>query len=333
MIAKKSILITGGTGSFGSYFVNKIISYNNFNRIVIFSRDENKQDLLKNYFSSHKQRHKIRFFLGDVRDKRRLIRACEGINYVIHAAALKQVPSAEYDPFEYIKTNISGAQNIIEAALDTPGLEKVIALSTDKASEPVSLYGATKLCSDKLFVSANNVVGKRNLKFSVVRYGNVLGSRGSIIPKFLKLISQGKTLPITDVNMTRFNTTLAKATELILFTLKNMIGGEIFIQKNKSYKILDLIKALDSKSRYKIIGLRPGEKLHESMISAVESLNTCLYKNTYVIYSEYNDLLKKKYSKYKKYKNNTSFNSRDNSFYTVKELKKMIENYKKQKVF
>ncbi len=272
MFNDKSILITGGTGSFGKAFVKRLIeSFPEVKKIIIFSRDELKQFEMAQTIntSTHKG---IRYFLGDIRDVARLNRALEGVDYVIHAAALKQVPAAEYNPFEFIKTNIIGAQNLIDACLDN-GVQKLIALSTDKAASPINLYGATKLCSDKLFVAANNITGKRDLNFSIVRYGNVMGSRGSVIPFFLSKKSSG-VLPITDKNMTRFNISLSEGVEMVLWALKNAIGGEIFVPKIPSYKITDVAKAISPECDIEIIGIRPGEKLHEEMISMSDSINT-----------------------------------------------------------
>lgn len=272
MFNDKSILITGGTGSFGKAFVKRLIeSFPEVKKIIIFSRDELKQFEMAQTIntSTHKG---IRYFLGDIRDAARLNRALEDVDYVIHAAALKQVPAAEYNPFEFIKTNIIGAQNLIDACLDN-GVQKLIALSTDKAASPINLYGATKLCSDKLFVAANNITGKRDLNFSIVRYGNVMGSRGSVIPFFLSKKSSG-VLPITDKNMTRFNISLSEGVEMVLWALKNAKGGEIFVPKIPSYKITDVAKAIAPECDIEIIGIRPGEKLHEEMISMSDSINT-----------------------------------------------------------
>jgi UDP-N-acetylglucosamine 4,6-dehydratase (inverting) len=277
----KSILITGGTGSFGKKFVEIALKkYPRIKRLVVFSRDELKQFEMAQVFPERKYPN-IRFFIGDVRDRSRLTRAFEGINYVIHAAALKQVPTAEYNPIECIRTNILGAENVINAAMDM-GVEKVIALSTDKAAAPINLYGATKLCSDKLFVAANNMRGKRKIAFSIVRYGNVMGSRGSVIPYFVKKKETG-ILPITDLSMTRFNITLEEGVNLVLYVLKYGWGGEIFVPKLPSYKITDLAKAIGPECKTKIIGVRPGEKIHEEMITETDSLNTIEFKNYYVI--------------------------------------------------
>jgi UDP-N-acetylglucosamine 4,6-dehydratase (inverting) len=281
MLTGKSILVTGGTGSFGKKFIETILtSYPEVKRIVVFSRDELKQFEMAQQFPTHKY-PQLRYFIGDVRDRDRLYRAFEGIDIVVHAAALKQVPACEYNPFEAIKTNILGAQNIIETALEQ-GVTKVVALSTDKAAAPINLYGATKLCSDKLFVAANNFKGTRDIKFSVVRYGNVMGSRGSVIPFFLKKKREG-VLPVTDERMTRFNITLEDGVKLVLKALDTMWGGEIFVPKIPSYRIMDVAKAVDSGCRIEIVGIRPGEKLHEEMITTTDALNTIEFKDHFVI--------------------------------------------------
>ncbi|CEH34932.1 UDP-N-acetylglucosamine 4,6-dehydratase (inverting) [Romboutsia lituseburensis] len=286
MLNDKSILITGGTGSFGKDFTKNILNNYNIKRIVIFSRDEFKQDLFKKELSLMfpDKIHKVRFFIGDVRDKDRLYRAFTGIDYVIHAAAMKQVPACEYNPFEAIKTNIHGAQNIIDAAIDK-NVKKVIALSTDKAVNPINLYGGTKLVSDKLFISANAYSGGTGTRFSVVRYGNVAGSRGSVIPFFRSLIQQGYTeLPITDLNMTRFWISLEEGIELVLKALKESKGGETYISKIPSFKITDLAKAMLSTCTLKEVGIREGEKLHEVMITKDDSRTTYEYEKHYIIY-------------------------------------------------
>lgn len=268
----KSILVTGGTGSFGKAFVRKMFAeYPEIRRLIIFSRDELKQFEMAQEFNE-KTYPSIRYFLGDVRDEGRLCRALEGVDIVIHAAALKQVPAAEYNPFEFIKTNVIGAQNLIEAALNT-GVKRIVALSTDKAAAPVNLYGATKLCSDKLFVAANNMKGSRDLRISVVRYGNVMGSRGSVIPFFLDRVKTGR-LPITDPNMTRFNISLIEGIEMVVWALDNARGGEIFVPKIPSYRITDLAMAIGEHCEHAITGIRPGEKLHEEMITSSDSINT-----------------------------------------------------------
>ena len=281
MLNNSSILVTGGTGSFGRKFVETILErYPGVRRIVVFSRDEMKQfemsqDFPPDYYPQ------IRYFIGDVRDAERLKRAMEGIDIVIHAAALKQVPAAEYNPFECIKTNVLGAQNVIEACLDSK-VQRVVSLSTDKAAAPINLYGATKLCSDKLFVAANHMRGRRDIKLSVVRYGNVMGSRGSVIPFFIKKRHEGL-LPITDERMTRFNITLDQGVSLVLRALDIMWGGEIYVPKIPSYRITDLARAVDGECRTKVIGIRPGEKLHEEMITETDAFNTIEFDDYYVI--------------------------------------------------
>ena len=276
-----SILITGGTGSFGKFFIKKILeNYPNIKRLVIFSRDELKQWDLQQLYPYDKF-PQLRFFIGDIRDKPRIKRALEDVELVIHAAALKQVPAAEYNPIEFIYTNVIGAQNLLEAALDSK-VKKVIALSTDKAAAPVNLYGATKLCSDKLFLAANNIVGKRDLSFSVVRWGNVMGSRGSVIPYFLEAAKTG-TLPITDPKMTRFNITLEEAYNLLLVACGKSKGGEIFVPKIPSINIMDLAEAISPSCQKKIVGIRPGEKLHEEMITESDGINSYELKDYYCI--------------------------------------------------
>ncbi len=277
----KSILVTGGTGSFGKRFVSRLLKdHPEIERIVIYSRDELKQFEMAQKFSNA-EFPQLRYFIGDVRDKDRIQRALEGIDTVIHAAALKQVPTAEYNPFECIKTNVMGAQNIIEAVLDS-GVKRVVALSTDKAAAPVNLYGATKLCSDKLFIAANNMVGRRDLNFSVVRYGNVMGSRGSVIPFFMDRRKSG-TLPITDAGMTRFNISLDEGVDMVFYAMKNAIGGEIFIPKIPSYRITEVATAIAPSCKQEIVGIRPGEKIHEEMITSSDSPNTIEAERYYVI--------------------------------------------------
>lgn len=272
MLNGKSILVTGGTGSFGKKFVEMAFKrYPKINRLVIFSRDELKQYEMSKEFSEEKY-PQIRYFIGDVRDSERLQRACEGIDVIVHAAALKQVPAAEYNPIEFIKTNVLGAENVINAAMDR-GVEKVVALSTDKACAPINLYGATKLCSDKLFVAANNFKGSRNLKFSVVRYGNVMNSRGSVVP-FFKEKKESGVLPITHPDMTRFNITLEQGVDLVFYAILNAWGGEVFVPKIPSYKITDLARAIGPECDLKVVGIRPGEKIHEEMITETDGLST-----------------------------------------------------------
>lgn len=281
MLSGKSILVTGGTGSFGQKFVEMAYKkYPDLKKMVIYSRDELKQYQMSQKFPEGKYPN-IRFFIGDVRDGERLKRACEGIDIIVHAAALKHVPIAEYNPLECIKTNIGGAENIVHAALDC-GVKKVVALSTDKAAAPINLYGATKLCSDKLFIAANNFKGHRDLKFSVVRYGNVLGSRGSVVPYFLSCRSKG-TLPITHEDMTRFNITLEDGVDLVFYAIENAWGGEVFIPKIPSYKITTVAQAVGPDLKTEIVGIRPGEKLHEEMITETDSINTFDCGKYYVI--------------------------------------------------
>lgn len=271
-LSKAKILVTGGTGSFGKQFVRTVLERApDIERLVIFSRDELKQFEMEQEFNRSRYPG-IRYFLGDMRDERRLSRALEDIDIVIHAAALKQVPAAEYNPFEFVKTNILGAQNLIEACLDKK-VQRVVALSTDKAAAPVNLYGATKLCSDKLFTAANNIRGHRDCRFSVVRYGNVMGSRGSVIPFFLEKRKTG-VLPITDPAMTRFNISLEEGVEMVLWALTNSHGGEIFVPKIPSYRITDVAQAIGPECEHRVIGIRPGEKIHEEMITSSDSVNT-----------------------------------------------------------
>lgn len=268
----KSILITGGTGSLGKALTNRIFSeFPNVKRVVIFSRDEQKQFLMAQEYPTDKF-PAIRFFIGDVRDRERLIRAMNGIDYVIHAAAMKHVHLAEYNPSECVKTNVNGAENVIHACLET-NVKRVVALSTDKACAPINLYGATKLTSDKLFVAANGIKGNRDIRFSVVRYGNVMGSNGSVIPFFIKKKDEGF-LPITDSNMTRFNISLSGGVDMVLHALEHAWGGEIFVPKIPSYKITDVAKAIAPNIEHREVGIRPGEKLHEAMITSSDSYNT-----------------------------------------------------------
>jgi UDP-N-acetylglucosamine 4,6-dehydratase len=281
MLKKRRIFVTGGTGSFGQAFVRRVLELApDIERLVIFSRDELKQYEMRQQFAD--EGHKgLRFFLGDVRDLDRLRRATEGIDTVIHAAALKQVPAAEYNPFEAIKTNVLGAQNVIDASLEA-GVKCVVALSTDKAAAPINLYGATKLCSDKLFTAANNIRGPRDIRFCVVRYGNVMGSRGSVIPFFLARRKTG-VLPITDPAMTRFNISISEGVDMVLWALENSHGGEILVPKIPSYRIADVAKAVAPECEHRVIGIRPGEKMHEEMITTSDSLNTVDLGRLYAI--------------------------------------------------
>ena len=278
MLDNKTILITGGTGSFGQNIVNKILKEHNPKKIIVLSRDEIKQWEMS---ETYQKENRLRFFIGDVRDRDRLYRAFNGVDYVVHAAALKIVPTAEYNPFECIKTNVIGAMNVIDAAIDNK-VKKVIALSTDKASSPINLYGASKLASDKMFVAANNYTGYGRTSFSVVRYGNVMGSRGSVIPFFLLKKDQG-TLPITDFKMTRFMITIDQGVKFVLMSLEKMMGGEIFVKKIPSMKITDIAKAICNKAKLVEIGLRPGEKIHEQMIGKEDSLYTYEYNDYFKI--------------------------------------------------
>lgn len=289
MLNNKSILITGGTGSFGNRFTEIILEKYDPNKIIIYSRDEYKQDIMFKDFSRKfpEKSSKLRFFIGDVRDKDRLERAFKDVDYVIHAAAMKQVPACEYNPFEAIKTNINGAQNVIDAALNC-NVKKTIALSTDKAVNPINLYGGTKLVSDKLFVSANSYSGSQGTIFSVVRYGNVSGSRGSIIPFYRELIENSvEELPITDTRMTRFWMTLDDAVNLVIKALDESKGGETYVFKNPSYKVIDIAEALNPGGRIKVVGIREGEKLHECMITIDDSRVTYDYGDHYIIYPNY----------------------------------------------
>jgi len=281
IIDGKTLLITGGTGSFGKRFISTLLRHHNPEKVIVYSRDELKQFEMayQEPFASNEDR--MRYFIGDIRDLPRLQRAMEGVDIVVHAAALKQVPAAEYNPFEAVKTNIIGGQNVIDACLSA-NVQRVIALSTDKAAAPINLYGATKLCSDKLFVAANNYRGERSIRFSVVRYGNVLGSRGSVVPFFLARKNNG-TLPITDERMTRFSITLQDGVDFVINCLDWMWGGELFVPKIPSYRIADVAKAIAPDSKIEIIGIRPGEKLHEEMITDTDSLNALEMENHYVI--------------------------------------------------
>jgi UDP-N-acetylglucosamine 4,6-dehydratase len=279
MFDGQSILITGGTGSFGKRYTKTLLERYKPKKIIVLSRDELKQFEMQQEFNDDC----MRYFIGDVRDKERMVQAMKGVDYVIHAAAMKQVPAAEYNPMECIKTNINGAENVIHAAI-TNNVKKVIALSTDKAANPVNLYGATKLCSDKLFVAANNMVGLSQPRFAVVRYGNVVGSRGSVVPFFEKLIAEGAdTLPITDTDMTRFWITLQQGVDFVLKNFARMQGGEIFVPKIPSIKITDLAKAMAPECKIEVIGIRPGEKLHETMVPSDDSNRTIEFDDHFVI--------------------------------------------------
>lgn len=288
MLENKSILVTGGTGSFGHHFVDYVLKHYNPNKLIIYSRDEYKQFVMENSYRNHPKFDALRFFIGDVRDKERLSRAFKGVDYVIHAAALKQVPACEYNPNEAIKTNINGAMNVIDAALDSD-VTKVVALSTDKAVNPINLYGGTKLVSDKLITAANAYSGQCGTIFSVVRYGNVAGSRGSVIPFFQKIIDNGgKELPITDYRMTRFWISLEQGVELVIKALDEAKGGETFISKIPSFKITDLAQAMMPGCDMPEVGIREGEKLHEIMVTREDSLHAYEYEKHYIVYPHYN---------------------------------------------
>ena len=322
----KSILITGGTGSFGKAFVKYLLVKKvPFKKIIIFSRDELKQyEMKKNKDYSPIKYKNLRYFIGDVRDKSRLSISLKDVDYVIHAAALKQVDTAEYNPTEYIDTNIIGAKNLIEVAADT-NLKKIVSLSTDKASSPINLYGATKLCSDKLFIAANNYVPK--CKFSIVRYGNVVSTRGSVIPLF-KSLKKGESFPVTSKDMTRFSLNMEEAINIVLWTLEHSIGKEIVVPKIPSYRLLDLVKSINEKPKIKIIGIRPGEKLHEELISSNDSVNTFETKKYYLILPMRNVetiiYYKKKFG-IKQVRKNFSYSSDKNpDFLKIKDLKKII---------
>ncbi|HUY69261.1 MAG TPA: UDP-N-acetylglucosamine 4,6-dehydratase (inverting) [Alphaproteobacteria bacterium] len=326
MLNNQSILITGGTGSFGKAFVRRVLGrFPKVKRLVVFSRDELKQSEMAHAFPARAY-PALRFFIGDVRDEARLRRALEGVDVVVHAAALKQVPATEYNPFECIKTNVLGAQNIIEACLDTK-VKRVVALSTDKAAAPINLYGATKLCSDKLFIAANNIKGRHDIRFSVVRYGNVMGSRGSVIPLFLKERHKG-VLPITDPAMTRFNISLRDGVDMVLWSIKNAEAGEILVPKIPSFRITDLARAVGPDCRQDIVGIRPGEKIHEEMITASDSFSTVDLGDYYAILPTSDAAAIAAYCKAhraKRIKPGFSYNSGANKkFLTVAQLRKLI---------
>jgi UDP-N-acetylglucosamine 4,6-dehydratase len=334
VLNNKSILITGGTGSFGKAFVRTILArYPDVKRLVIFSRDELKQFEMSQELSQ-KEQPALRYFIGDVRDADRVRRALEGIDVVIHAAALKQVPAAEYNPFECIKTNIMGAQNLIEACLDA-GVSNVVALSTDKAAAPINLYGATKLCSDKLFTAANNIRGNRDLRFSVVRYGNVMGSRGSVIPFFMERRKSG-VLPITDPAMTRFNISLEDGVEMVMWALENARGGEIFVPKIPSYRITDVAKAIGPECERPVVGIRPGEKIHEEMITQSDSFNTVDLGRYYAILPSAGEYTTEEYAKLmlgQPVSPGFAYNSGTNAdFLTVEELRQLMRDKLKLEV-
>ena len=328
MLNNKSILITGGTGSLGKALVKRILKdYPEVKRLVVFSRDEQKQFQMSQEFPDTKFQS-IRYFIGDVRDYERVKRALRKIDYVIHAAAMKHVPIAEYNPMECVKTNVLGAENIINACLETD-VKSVVALSTDKAAAPINLYGATKLTSDKLFIAANNIRGRNDIRFSVVRYGNVMGSNGSVIPFFIKKKSEG-VLPITDSNMTRFSITLEEGVDMVIHALENAQGGEIFVPKIPSYKITNLATAICDKCEQKIVGVRSGEKIHEEMITSSDSYNTYDLGKYFVILPQipvFNIESFIRDKKAKKVKPGFSYNSGQNEYFlTVDKLRILIDN-------
>ena len=319
-LSNKTILVTGGTGSFGKSFIDRIITnHKGIKKLLIYSRDELKQFNLSKQYNDKRYKF-LRFFIGDVRDYKRLDWALKEVDIVIHAAALKQVPAAEYNPIEAIKTNILGAQNVIEASLNN-NVQKVIALSTDKASSPVNLYGATKLCSDKLFIAANNFRGRKKISFSVVRYGNIFGSRGSVVHTFLSQKKKDNILKITDPVMTRFLLSVEEGVDLVLWSIINSFGGEIVVPKIPSIKIIDIAKMVAPKSKIKIVGIRPGEKLHEELISIHENRNCLSYKDKYLILDPLNYKLNNFYKKKgaKIVKNNFSYDSFTNKKYLSKQ--------------
>ena len=322
-----SVLITGGTGSFGQRLVRTLLERYDLKRLVVYSRDELKQSVMaREDYAVRDGTARLRFFLGDVRDASRLRRAMEGIDTVVHAAALKQVPAGEYNPQEFVKTNIGGAQNVIDAALDS-GVKRVVALSTDKAAAPINLYGATKLVSDKLFVSANNIKGQRDLRFSVVRYGNVMGSRGSVVPFFLDRAASGE-LPITDPEMTRFNISLDEGVELVLWAIEHAQGREILVPKIPSFRITDLAQAIAPRAEHRVVGIRPGEKLHEEMITSSDSHSTVDLGPYYAILASGDAALQERYidaTGARRVTPGFTYNSGTNDrFLTVEELRTLI---------
>lgn len=325
MLNNKTILVTGGTGSFGNHFVEYVLKHYSPKKIIIYSRDEYKQFVMANKFKEHGDI--LRFFIGDVRDKDRLRRALNGVDYVIHAAAMKQVPTCEYNPIEAVKTNIDGAMNVVDAVLDSTSVKRVVALSTDKSVNPINLYGGTKLVSDKLFIAANAYVGVRDLNFSVVRYGNVAGSRGSVIPFFQNIIDNGgKELPITDYRMTRFWIDLEEGVELVIKALQDARGGETFISKIPSFKITDLAEAMLPGCEKPEVGIREGEKLHEVMVTREDSMSTYEYDKHYIIYPHYNWWSRDILSGGKLVKQGFEYNSGNNTEWLgVEELRSKLE--------
>lgn len=326
MLNGRTILVTGGTGSFGNHFVEYVLKHYKPKKIIIYSRDEYKQFIMANKFLEYKE--VLRFFIGDVRDKDRLKRALNGVDFVIHAAAMKQVPTCEYNPIEAVKTNIDGAMNVVDAVLDSDTVKKVVALSTDKSVNPINLYGGTKLVSDKLFIAANAYAGARDLNFSVVRYGNVAGSRGSVIPFFRNLIENGENeLPITDYHMTRFWIDLEEGVELVVKALRDAKGGETFISKIPSFKITDLAEAMLPGCEKTEVGIREGEKLHEVMITREDSMTTYEYDKHYIIYPHYKWWNKEILSGGRLVSNGFEYNSGNNTeWLDVEELREKLRN-------
>lgn len=327
MLNGKTLLVTGGTGSFGKKFIETVFKrYPDVKKVIVFSRDEYKQFIMENMPEFKPNKDKLRFFIGDVRDKERLMRAFDGVDVVIHAAALKQVPACEYNPFEAVKTNVMGAQNIIDAAIDRK-VKRVVALSTDKACAPINLYGATKLCSDKLFIAGNSYCGEKETRFSVVRYGNVAGSRGSVIPFFKKLVDEGATeLPITDLSMTRFWLKLEQAVEMVMEAIENMYGGELYVKKIPSMKMPDLAKAIAPGMDIKEVGIRPGEKVHEQMITREDARSTIDVGEYYIILPEIElDHIDYKYKGAKPVSEDFEYHSGNNDrWLTIEDMKKLI---------
>ncbi len=330
MLSGKTILITGGTGSFGQAFTERVLTDFEPQKVIVYSRDEFKQHMMREKFAAHKRAGQLRFFLGDVRDKDRLIRAFEGVDYVVHAAALKQVPALEYNPTEAVNTNVMGADNIVDAAIDT-GIKKVIALSTDKAVSPINLYGATKLVAEKIFIAAN-AYGGGKVRFAVVRYGNVLGSRGSVVPLFMGLKKKRiKEFPITDERMTRFWITLEQGVDLVMKALEEAEGGEIFIPKIPSMKITDLARAIEPACTFRYTGIRAGEKLHESLTSPDEARNVKVFDGIYVIVSEFyeSQRVREKYNRFPSVPDDFVFRSDVNdTWLTAEQLRVLLEEVK-----
>lgn len=327
MLNGKTILVTGGTGSFGKKFIKTVFNrYPDVKKVIVFSRDEYKQFVMQNMPEFKPYMKKLRFFIGDVRDKERLMRAFENVDIVVHAAALKQVPACEYNPFEAIKTNVLGAQNIIDVAIDR-GVKKVVALSTDKACAPINLYGATKLCSDKLFIAGNAYCGDKDTRFAVVRYGNVAGSRGSVIPFFKKLVEEGASeLPITDMKMTRFWLKLEQAVDMVLEAIEHMQGGELYVKKIPSMRMPDLAKAIAPELKTVEVGIRPGEKIHEQMITKADASNTIEFEDFYIILPQIDlENISHKYPNARRVPEDFEYHSGNNDrWLTIEQMRQLI---------